>query len=131
MRPDSTGSDEGGLPSSPGRETDGSVARVGQVVRLLPQHRDDYIALHEAVWPAVRTMISDCNIKNYSIFERDGLLFACFEYAGHDWNADNAKMMADPTTREWWKLTDPCQQPVHGHDGPRPWASMTEVFHHD
>lgn len=76
-------------------------------------------------------MISECNIRNYSIFERDGLLFAYFEYIGRDWDADNAKMMADPVTRKWWELTDPCQQPVSGHEGARPWATMTEVFHHD
>lgn len=110
---------------------DPKAVRVGQVVRLRPERRDEYVALHQAVWPDVLAMISECNITNYSIFERDGLLLAYLEYIGADWDADSAKMAADPSTREWWKLTDPCQQAVGGHGGPRPWAPMTEVFHHD
>ncbi len=105
--------------------------RVGQVVRLRPEHAEEYIELHRAVWPDVLTMISECNITDYSIFHRDGLLFAYFVYVGSDWQADTAKMAADPTTKRWWELTDPCQQPVEGHDSSRPWAPMTEVFHHD
>ncbi|MCY4623095.1 MAG: L-rhamnose mutarotase [bacterium] len=105
--------------------------RVGQVTRLRPEHRDAYLALHREVWPEVLATISECNISNYSIYERDGLLFSYFEYTGRDWEADTAKMAADPTTRRWWEITDPCQEPIAGHLGPTPWASMTEVFHHD
>ena len=130
MHPASTGSHETPQRSRPAEAPTGPPIRIGQVVRLRPEHTEAYLALHRTAWPEVLAMISECNITNYSIFHRDGLLFSYFEYVGSDWDGDNAKMMADPVTREWWKLTDPCQQPVAGHDGPRPWAPMTEVFHH-
>ncbi len=104
--------------------------RVGQVVRLRPERRDDYLELHRKVWPEVLAMISACNITNYSIFEFDGLLFSYFEYTGKDWEADMARMQSDPVTRRWWRLTNPCQEPVGSHSGPTPWVTMSEAFHH-
>ena len=40
-------------------------------------------------------------------------------------------MAADPVTQAWWKLTDPCQQPVASAAEGERWAEMEEVFHHD
>jgi L-rhamnose mutarotase len=75
--------------------------------------------------------IRESGIRNYSIFLRDGLLFAYYEYVGDDHDADLAAMAADPDTRRWWQLTDPCQQPLESAgDGVR-WAPATEVFHTD
>ena len=104
-------------------------SRVAQVVRLRAEHRDTYLDLHRRVPAEVLATIGDCNISNYSIFEFEGLLFAYFEYTGDDWEADNARMRANPATRCWWTLTDPCQEPFENHPGPRPWADMTEIFH--
>ena len=53
-------------------------------------------------------MISDCNIRNYSIYFIDDLLFSYFEYHGADFKAEMAKMPADPTTQEWWAVIKPC-----------------------
>ena len=39
-------------------------------------------------------------------------LFAYFEYVGDDFAADMAKMAADPMTQDWWKFTDPLQEPL-------------------
>ena len=105
--------------------------RVAQVVRLRAERRDTYLDLHRRVPPEVLATIDDCNISNYSIFEIDGLLLAYFEYTGDDRDADSARMRADPATRRWWELTDPCQEPLAGQHGPRPWADMTEIFHRD
>ncbi len=76
-------------------------------------------------------MIRECSIRNYSIFYRDGRLFSYFEYVGLDYAADMAKMAADPKTREWWKLTNPCQQPVETAAKDEWWAPMRELFHAD
>jgi L-rhamnose mutarotase len=74
-------------------------------------------------------MIKECNIRNYSIFLRDGYLFAYFEYTGTDFSADMATMAADPNTQKWWKLTDPCQEPLETCAKGEWWAPMEEVFH--
>ena len=40
-------------------------------------------------------MIKKCNMQNYSIFYKDNLLYAYFEYTGSDFAADMARMAAD------------------------------------
>ena len=80
----------------------------GQIGRLKPEKREEYIKLHGAVWPGVLKTIKECNIENYSIFIKDDLLFAYFEYTGTDYEADMKKMEADETTQKWWKCTKPC-----------------------
>jgi L-rhamnose mutarotase len=44
---------------------------------------------------------------------------------------DMQKMALDSLTREWWKLTDPCQEPVESAGEGVWWADMEEVYHLD
>jgi L-rhamnose mutarotase len=76
-------------------------------------------------------MIRECNIRNYSIFHKDSMLFAYFEYVGEDFDADMAKMAADPMTQKWWDIMMPMQQPVETRAEGEWWANMDEVFHTD
>jgi L-rhamnose mutarotase len=62
---------------------------------------------------------------------KTGISLATFEYVGEDLNADMARMAADPVTQEWWKETDPCQEPVENHQEGEWWSDMEELFHHD
>ena len=110
--------------------------RYGMVIGLDPEKLDDYKRLHAAVWPDVLKTISECNIRNYSIFLRkldDGrhYLFSYFEYVGDDFEADMKKMADDPVTQEWWQHTDPCQLPLADRAEGEWWAAMQEVFHCD
>lgn len=105
------------------------MQRFGQVIGIDPQQFGRYQEYHAAVWPEVLKMITECNIRNYSIFHKDGLLFAYFEYTGKDFSADMAKMASDPKTREWWSVMEPMQQPVENRKPGEWWASMEEVFH--
>ena len=72
------------------------MKRYTQVIRLRPEAEAEYIRYHAAVWPTVLQTISGCGIRNYSIFLRNGVLFAYFEYHGTDYDADMRKMAADP-----------------------------------
>jgi L-rhamnose mutarotase len=87
------------------------MKRYGQIIGVKPEHFEEYKKYHAAVWPDVLKMITDCNIRNYSIFHKDNQLFAYFEYVGDDFAADMAKMAADPTTQKWWSVMEPMQQP--------------------
>ena len=107
------------------------MRKIGQVIGVKPDQIEAYERLHAAVWPDVLAMISACNIRDYSIFRYENLLFACFDYIGTDYEADMAKMAADPRTREWWTLTDPMQEPLAGRAPGAWWATMKEVFHTD
>ena len=107
------------------------MKRYGQIIRVRPEKLEEYKRLHQAVWPEVLATIKKCHIQNYSIFYRDGCLFSYFEYTGTDYGADRAIMTKDPKTREWWTLTDPCQQPVETATAGEWWAPLEEIFHTD
>jgi L-rhamnose mutarotase len=107
------------------------MKRHGSVIRLRPEHEEEYLRLHRAVWPAVLEQITRSGIRNYSIFLRDGYLFAYFEYVGDDFDTDMQAMAEDPETGRWWQLTDPCQQPLPTAATGEHWAQMREVMHHD
>lgn len=105
------------------------MRRYGQIIRVKPEHLEAYKRYHAAVWPEVLSTIHACNITNYSIFHRDGMLFAYFEYTGEDFDSDMAKMAADPQTQAWWAIMEPMQEPVAGAAAGDWWTQMEEVFH--
>jgi L-rhamnose mutarotase len=107
------------------------MKRYGMVLKVRPERFEEYKHLHAAVWPEVLAMITACNIRNYSIYHKDGYLFSYFEYVGEDFEADMAKMAADPVTQKWWSMCMPCQEPLPTRAEGEWWASMDEVFHHD
>ena len=105
------------------------MKRYGQIIGIDPQNFERYKDYHEDVWPDVLKKITECNIRNYSIFHKDGLLFAYFEYIGEDFASDMAKMAADPATQKWWAIMEPMQRPVENREEGEWWANMDEVFH--
>ena len=107
------------------------MQRYGMVIRVKPEVEAEYKRYHAEVWPGVLDMIRQCNIRNYSIYLKDGFLFSYFEYHGTDYKADMAKMAADPTTQKWWAIMDPMQDPLPSREPGEWWAGMEEVFHQD
>jgi L-rhamnose mutarotase len=107
------------------------MRRIGQVIGVKPEWIEEYESIHREVWPGVLEAIHRHNIRNYSIFRHENLLFAYFEYIGDDYEADMAAMAEDPLTREWWTHTDPMQEPVYGRLPDEWWMTIPEVFHTD
>jgi L-rhamnose mutarotase len=112
------------------------VKRYAWVTGLKPEKAEHYRRLHASPWPSVNAKIKECNIRNFSIYERDiegkSYLFAYLEYTGNDFDADMKKMAADPETRRWWQETDPCQSPLpDAKRAGRIWADAKEVYHLD
>lgn len=104
------------------------MQRVAQLIRVKPSKLEEYRALHADAWPEVLDRLRASHITNYSIFHHDGLLFSYFEYSGDDLAADQADIAADPVTQEWWKLTDPCQEPLPSAPPGQWWSPMEQVF---
>jgi L-rhamnose mutarotase len=107
------------------------MKRYAQLIGVQPGKLAEYTRYHAKVWPEVLWKITECNIRNYSIYQKDGLLFAYFEYVGTDYDSDMAKMAADPKTQDWWKIMKPLQAPVASRREGEWWADMDEVFHLD
>lgn len=107
------------------------MKRYGTVIKVRPEKFEEYKRLHADTWEGVLKRNHECNIRNYSIYHRDGFLFSYYEYIGDDWAADMEKMAADPVVQEWWKLCIPCQQPVDTAEEGDWWAPMEEVFYQE
>ena len=60
------------------------MRRLGMTIKLKPGSADAYKRYHAAVWPEVLDKILECNIRNYSIYFKDDVLFSYFEYHGTD-----------------------------------------------
>ena len=92
-----------------------------------------YEDLHAHIWPGVNKTIKACHIQNFSIHEREIngqlYLFAYLEYNGTNFDADMARMGADPETQRWWKETDPCQSPLPDAAAKgKIWSDTKEVY---
>lgn len=107
------------------------MKRYGQTIRLRPEGADEYIKLHAAVWPGVLDKIKECNISNYSIFVKDFIMFAYFEYNGDDFEGDMKKMAAHEETQKWWSVVKPLMNPYDSRAEGEFWATMEEIFHVD
>ena len=107
------------------------MKRYGQLIGLKPEHYDEYVKAHADVWPGVLVKITECNIRNYSIFHRNGQLFAYFEYVGDDFDADMKRMADDVDTQRWWDWMMPMQEPLADRAEGEWWTDMQEVFHTD
>lgn len=110
------------------------VQRHAWVTGLKPHKADYYRKLHANPWPEVSATLKDCNIRNFSIYERDiagkTYLFAYLEYTGGDFDADMKKMAACPHTQRWWKETNPCQSPLpDALKAGKIWADTKEIYH--
>ena len=104
------------------------MRRVHQIVNVKPGCIDRYMELHSNVPRGVLAVISDCNITNYSIAYRDGLLFSYFEYTGSDFGADMARMASSPEMQEWWAVCKPLLSRVETETVSDCWGDMAEVF---
>ncbi len=103
--------------------------RYGSLIRVLPEYEERYIILHKYTFPGVLQRIRESNIRNYSIYLRNGVLFSYYEYVGRDYGRDMKEMADDPVTQQWWKLTDPMQSPLEDRGEGEWWAGMPELLH--
>jgi L-rhamnose mutarotase len=104
------------------------MKRYGMVTRLKPEGYANYKKLHAEIWPGVAEKIRRCHIQNYSIYYREGQLFAYFEYTGEDFEADMAAMADDEETQRWWRACTPHFDPYEPGEF---WAPMEELFHQE
>ena len=99
--------------------------------RLVPEKHEEYLELHRNVWPGVEAMITECGIRNFTIFVRGDVIFGYYEYVGDDYEADQARMAQDATTQEWWAHTAPCQLPFDSSSPEPNWQPLDEAWHQD
>ena len=60
------------------------MQRYGMVIKVKPEKFQEYKQLHARVWPDVLKMIKESNIRNYSIYHKDGNLISYYENVGDE-----------------------------------------------
>lgn len=109
------------------------MRRFGQTVRLRPEVEAEYKRIHIKIWQEIEDAIRISGIRNYSIYLKDGFMFAYFEYDGPDDEfAQRMETLANaPRMQEWWGITKAMQIPLETRAEGEWWANMEEVFHQD
>lgn len=109
------------------------MKRFGQMVRLRPEATEEYKKIHVKIWQEIEDAIRESGIRNYSIYLKDGIMFAYFEYIGPDdeFDARMEKLANAPRMQEWWGITKAMQIPLETRAEGEWWANMEEVFHQD
>ncbi len=100
------------------------------IIRLKPEYAERYKALHRNTFPGVLKRIALSNIENYGIFLHEDILFSYYDYVGNNITKDLADM-ADEVTRDWWRLTDPMQEPFPDRKDGEWWASCNDLLFYD
>ena len=109
------------------------IKRVGRVIEIKEDRLEEYKSLHAGCNPGVRDLLSAVNIQNFSIYVTqfpDGkyYLFSYYEYTGEDYQADMAKLGAEPRIKKWLEMCDAMQISLQKESG---WKVMDPVYYND
>ena len=95
---------------------------------LKPGQADEYRRRHDAIWPELKSLLSETGIRNYSIFldAETNVLFAYLERTD-DHRMDD--LPHDPVMQRWWAFMKDIM--AANPDGSPVTAPLAEVFHLD
>lgn len=107
------------------------MERFGKLINIKLEKLEEYKELHSKIWPEVKEAMYKYNLRNFSIFYRDNLLFNYFEYVGNDFENDAKELYSLPELKKWLTLTDSMQEPLKTETTGKWWSDMEEIFHLD
>lgn len=107
------------------------MKKFGQICGIDRKNALKYIEYHRNIPQKIRDLIYDCNLRNYSIFWRDNILFTYFEYVGKDFDADMRKMEQNADNQQWWAVVKPLMNPLENRAEGEFWADMELIFEQD
>jgi L-rhamnose mutarotase len=104
------------------------MARIAFRMRVRPGKLEEYIALHQQVWPELLADLREAGYRDYSIFHDGPDLFGVLEC--DDWEAANARLAQSDANRRWQAfMSDYLEQAVDAESGPT--RLMPEIFRLD
>lgn len=104
------------------------MKKIGQVCGITLENAEKYIEYHNNVPKEIRELIRECNIRNYRIFYRNGLLFSYYDYIGENYEEDMRKMAENADNQKWWDLVKPIMSPLADRKKGEFWADMDLIF---
>ena len=107
------------------------MIRKGMVRAIKPEYVKEYKKTHSDVWPEILERITNCQIKNYSVFAHEDKLFSFFEYHGHNFEVDTKKMRDNKKFEEWEKFHEHMFKPLENKIKDEGWVELKEIFRKD
>ena len=104
------------------------MIRKGMVRAIKPECIKEYKKTHSDVWPEILERITNCKIKNYSVFAQDDRLFSFFEYYGENFEEDTKIMRENSIFQKWEKVHEHMFMPLKNRTKDEGWIELEEVF---
>ncbi len=98
---------------------------------IKPEYVKEYKKTHSDVWPEILEKITNCKIKNYSVFANEDKLFSFFEYHGQNFETDTKKMRDNKKFEEWEKFHEHMFKPLENKTKDEGWVELEEIFRKD
>jgi len=95
---------------------------------IKPECIKDYKKTHSDVWPEILERITNCNIKNYSVFAHGDRLFSFFKCYGKNFKEDTKIMIDNSKFQEWEKVHEHMFMPLETKTKDEGWIELEEVF---
>ena len=95
---------------------------------IKPECIKDYKKTHSDVWPEILARITNCKIKNYSVFAQGDRLFSFFEYYGENFEEDTKIMKNNSKFQEWEGKHEHMFMPLGNRTKDEGWIELEEVF---
>ena len=104
------------------------MIRKGMVRAIKPEYVEEYTKTHSDVWPEILERITNCKIKNYSVFAQGDRLLSFFEYEGENFDEDTKIMRNNSKFQEWEKVHEHMFIPLANKSKDEGWIELEEVF---
>lgn len=105
------------------------MQRVCFLLRIKPEHREEYLARHEDVWPEMLAALRETGWQNYSLFiAEDGLVVGYLET--DDFDASVRAMAATDVNARWQAEMAPYFE-LTGRRPDEGFVLLDEYFHLD
>ena len=102
------------------------MERLAFTMKLFPGQVEEYKRRHDAIWPALKYLLKDSGIKDYSIFldEASLTLFGVMKLEN---SAALGPLRDHPVMREWWEYMKDIME--SNADGSPVQVDLREVFY--
>ena len=95
---------------------------------IKPGKKEEYIRLHDEIWPEMKTMLHDAGIRNYTIWNIEDELFGYYECDDLE-KAERVQSESD-VDRKWDIMMEPLMTMIVDPETGQP-LRLTQVFRFD
>jgi len=101
------------------------MQRLAFKMHLKPDAADEYTRRHDAIWPELKQLLTDCGVSEYSIF-LDGETNTLFAFQKVSGEGGSQGLADNPIVQRWWSHMADLME-VHPDSSPVS-TSLQEVF---